>query len=184
MASNQQLADLLERETIANAPAIIQAFNQLGADPAIGFTLAACLAVVENESSGENVWGHDPWNQREFPKGEAHPPGPPVDPVTQETYTRYKLLRDQGYQPQGCGPCQLTSPDLQVAAERAGGCWIPIHNCYVGFGYLRRLFMAYQGAAGGFAAYNGSGPAAVAYAARAVQWTARWQQLINDLEHA
>jgi hypothetical protein len=184
VVSDQQLLSLLERETIANGPAIIQAFNQLGAEPAVGFTLAACLAVVENESSGENVWGHDPWNEGAYPKGEAHPPGPALDPVTQESYTRYKLLRDQGLQPQGCGPCQLTSTDLQVAAERAGGCWIPVHNCYIGFGYLRRLFVAHQAAAGGFAAYNGSGPAAAVYAGRAMAWTARWQALINDLEHA
>ena len=179
--TSSQLAELLQEHTVSNGLAIVHAFNHVGADPHVGFDLAACIAVIENESGGENVWGHDPWNQAAYPKGPAHPAGPPVDPVTQDNYTAYKLLRNEGRQPQGCGPCQLTSEGLQVAAERAGGCWLPIFNCQVGFEYLKELFVEHGSAAAGFSSYNGSGPAAEEYGARAIVLQDQWQTRINEL---
>ena len=179
--TSSQLAELLSEHAVANGLAIVHAFNAVGHDPATGFDLAACVAVIVNESGGENVWGHDPWNPAAYPKGPAHPAGPAVDPVTHASYTAYRLLVDEGRQPQGCGPCQLTDPGLQRVADGYGGCWLPIHNCHAGFQFLRGLFTREGNPGAGFEAYNGSGPAAVAYAQRAVQEQAVWQARINAL---
>jgi len=158
--------------TLENPHTILSAFQHVGAVPAIGFTLAACCAMVELESGGRMVWGHDPWDEVAYPRGLALP----ADLVN---YHAYRAARNAGRQPQGCGITQLTSAGLQVEAERAGGCWEPFYNCLIGFRFLRDLFVHHGSPAAGFTAYNGSGPAAVAYGQRAAALQADWQSRFN-----
>lgn len=166
--------------TLENAATIVSAFDHVGPDPRVGFDLAAACAMVELESGGAHVWGHDPWNAVEYPKGIALPPSLNGSPVTEADYHAYKAKRNGRMQPQGCGITQLTSPVLQIAAERAGGCWVPFYNCRVGFGFLLALFREHGSAIAGFTAYNGSGPAAVAYGEKAVGIMGGWQARFNQ----
>lgn len=166
-------------ETLSSAHTIVSAFDHVGAAAHVGFTLAACCAMVEKESGGRMVWGADPWNAAAYPRGLALPASLSETPVTEANYAAYRDRRNAGLQPQGCGITQLTSPSLQIQAERAGGCWVPFYNCVVGFHFLRGLFVAHQSPLAGFTAYNGSGPAAAAYAAQAVALMKGWQARIN-----
>jgi hypothetical protein len=166
-------------KTLQNASTTLSALNHVTGDPKVGFDLAACCAMVQNESGGRMVWGHDPWDSGMYPKGLALPVALEGATVSQHDYTAYKARRNGGMQPQGCGITQLTSAGLQVDAERAGGCWVPFYNCLIGFRFLKGLFVAHGSALAGFTAYNGSGPAAQAYGERAVELQAGWQQRLN-----
>jgi hypothetical protein len=120
-------------------------------------TIQRCCALLLNESSGGyNIYGHEGpcpelWGQ----------------PVTEQNYQVYKAARNRGEGNNGVGPTQLTATGFQVEAENLGGCWNPLYNMDVGFHFLHELIERY-GVWGGFRSYNGSGPAAEAYADRAV----------------
>ena len=137
--------------------------------------LSRCLAMLENESGGRNIFGADPWDPAAYPLGSALPAEWHEAEVTQHRYTIYKMRRRAGLQPNGVGPCQLTDPGEQIAAEHAGGCWIPLHNMAVGFTFLHELIKINGSPWAGFRSYNGSGPAAEAYANRAMERAAIWQ---------
>lgn len=178
------MTDAIEVEvlrTLDNAHVIISAFDHLGPNPKVGFSLAACCAIVEKESGGRMIWGADPWDEAAYPKGIALDSSLNEKPVTELNYHAYKARRNSGLQPQGCGITQLTYPALQVEAEKAGGCWVPFYNCLVGFRYLRDLFVTHGSAQAGFAAYNGTGPAAVEYGDLAVALADSWQARFNKL---
>ena len=157
-----------------NAHDIVSAYNHVGRDAAVSFDLAACCAMVQQESGGRMIWGADPWDRAAYPKGLALPVELQEQPVTEADYHVYRGRRNAGMQPQGCGIAQLTSPSLQVAAEHAGGCWVPFYNARVGFQFLRGLFAHHGGPVAGFAAYNGSGPAAQAYGERVAALRSEW----------
>jgi hypothetical protein len=172
---NQQI-EIIGRE-LQNANAIVSAFLAVGADTPCGFTLASVCATVEDESGGENVFGGDPWDSEQYPRGAALPVAWHETPVTRWKYTYYKLRRNRGMQPNGVGPGQLTSVSLQLEAERCGGCWRPEPNLIVAFHYLKQLFQITGSAEFGYQRYNGSGPEALAYGSRLMglrsQWTDR-----------
>jgi hypothetical protein len=148
----------------------------LKASRAVGLDLSYCCALLEMESGGRNIFGGDPWNPREYPKGAALPVSWSETPVTRAKYTYYKLRRNRGMQPNGVGPCQLTSAGVQMLAEDKGGCWKPLHNMEIGFGLLKRL-ITINGKFMGYQEYNGSGPAAEAYARNATGLQIQWHNL-------
>jgi hypothetical protein len=160
MTRDQKLAQFIADWGIANAADCVAAHNRIGLD------LSDCLAMLENESGGRNIFGADPG-------GYALPRAWFDTTVTRAKYTVYKIRRNFGMTPNGVGPCQLTSTGLQKEAEHAGGCWKPRYNMEVGFEFLKQL-QAEHGQQGGFAAYNGSGPAAEAYGERAMERAATW----------
>jgi hypothetical protein len=155
-----ELAKLIGAYGIGNAEAIVLAQAASPQRP----HLSQCLAMIENESGGLNVFGSEgtacpvEWYDRE---------------VNHARYTVYRERRDAGGSPNGVGPTQITDTALQVEAQRLGGCWVPQLNCDVGFHFLHGLMVDY-GTEGGYRAYNGSGPAADAYAERAMRWEAIW----------
>jgi hypothetical protein len=161
------LIQLITEYGIANADAAIQASREPNRP-----TLPRCLALLENESAGRNIFGAE---------GTACPPEWYEQEVTQHRYTIYKLRRNQGLTPNGVGPTQLTDPSLQIAAEHAGGCWIPLHNMQVGFATLHKLIEQLGSPFEGFRAYNGTGPAAQAYALRACERTQIWEDRLEPL---
>lgn len=161
---NQQLAQLISDYGIANADACLQATQEHNRP-----TLPRALALLENESAGRNIFGDE---------GGACPPEWLEQEVTQHRYTIYKARRDAGDAPNGVGPTQLTDPGLQIAAERAGGCWIPLHNMQVGFATLHQLIET-SDLWEGYRRYNGSGPAADAYADRAVERARIWEDRLH-----
>lgn len=123
----------------------------------VGLPLA--LAVLMQETGGgRNVFGHDADHLGPCP-------GYGWGEVTKAKYLAFRHLRDTQHRSNGVGPMQLTSPSLQDEADKVGGCWIPQHNIAVGLHYLHDLIKRHHGLEAGVTAYNGSGPAAEAYAA-------------------
>ena len=124
--------------------------------------LAASLLIQES-GGGRNVYGHDPTI---FSGGPGH--GQPNE-VTEANYKEYLRLRGAKGEGgmQGVGPCQLTWWSYQDEADNLGGCWDPLTNMKVGFGRLADNIRRY-GMHPGIKAYNGSGPAADAYATEVI----------------
>jgi hypothetical protein len=144
---------------------------------AAGLSLAAACALLDQESGGgHNVWGHDRVTVA---------PGTYVmgAEVTEQAYRAYRAALAAGRAgQQGVGPCQLTARDFQDAADRLGGCWLPIPNMRVGFGLLANYarlwpladaFRAYNGGAGNRA--HGSNVNADRYSDDAMARFERWQ---------
>lgn len=173
MTRDQQIEQLITDYGIANADAIVQAHQQPNRP-----TLARCLALLENESGGRNVFGAE---------GTACPAEWYEQEVTQHRYTIYKLRRDQGLTPNGVGPTQLTDPTYQQDADQRGGCWIPLHNLEVGLGLLHALITRNASTdhptpddvETGYREYNG-GPtpndASINYALRATERAHIWER--------
>jgi hypothetical protein len=154
-------AVIARRAGIRNALAVVQEAH------AAGVPVSLALAVVEQESGGRNVFGHDPTS--------SVPAGWKGGRVTRARYLQYKRNRASGGM-QGVGPFQLTWWEFQDRADLMGGCWVPRNNIRVGLQILRAN-IAKHGRFAGIAAYNGSGDAAQNYArsveARASVWRRR-----------
>jgi hypothetical protein len=164
---DSDLANLLAVNGIQRATDVIAIATSIGLD------LAAACAMLEMESAGGfNVWGHDAVDT-----GGCYIKGAPV---TQADYLAYKARRAQ-LGCQGVGPCQLTFYALQDQADAMGGCWDWAVNCQVGFGVLANNIRT-LGLHEGFARYNGSGPAAEAYADAAMVKYLRWQARFSGVD--
>lgn len=169
LGRDRRVFNLLEGHGIHNAEAVIEAEHQQYRP-----TLARCLAMLENESGGANIFGADPG-------GTALPRVWYNTAVTHDKYKVYLKRRHEGLTPNGVGPCQLTAAFLQDAADKRGGCWVPKHNMEVGFAFLHGLILR-RGVFGGFESYNGSGPAAVAYANRAMARAEAWETRLKAIK--
>ena len=132
----------------------------------------AC-ALVEQESSFRNVFGHDP----------VHNPIPKGSRVTRESYERYRALRDAGLGAQGVGVTQLTFPPFQDRADELGGCWEVRNQLRVGYEVLAEA-VARHGVRGGLAAYNAGSPTSAAgldYARRVLERRRRWKLVLAQV---
>lgn len=119
---------------------------------AAGIPVALAFAMLEQESGGRNVYGHDA----------VRNPAVKGGPVTKANYAAYKADRKRGLGMQGVGPLQLTWWATQDKADAMGGCWRPRINIRCGFQTLKADIDAH-GEVAGIAAYNGSGPKAAQY---------------------
>jgi hypothetical protein len=135
-----------------------------------GITVPLACALVEQETgSCRNVYGHDPVANR-APKGGK---------VTRHNYKNVYLPdRRRGLGMQGVGPLQLTWYATQDRADQLGGCWKVSVNLRVGFATLASLIKAY-GYRNGIKRYNGSGPAADAYAASVIARHKKWHKRLT-----
>lgn len=166
---DRQILHLLESHGIQNAETAIIVEHEKDRP-----TLARCLALLENESGGANIFGADPG-------GTALPRQWYDTGVTESKYRVYLKRRHEGMTPNGVGPCQLTNPTEQDRADRMGGCWKVDPNMKVGFAMLHNLIETY-GVFEGFRRYNGSGQAAVLYALRAVSRAKIWEQRLAQIK--
>ncbi len=111
----------------------------------------ACALTLNESSGGYNVYGR-----------EGSTPALYGAEVTKANYKEY-LAHVAAEGRNGVGPTQLTLAGYQADADKLGGCWNPLFNCEVGFRLLHEL-IEIHGVWGGAMRYNGSGPAAEAYA--------------------
>lgn len=165
---DRKVIRLIEQHGISNAETAVEVEHQHYRP-----TLARCLALLENESSGRNIFGADPG-------GTALPRAWYDTEVTEQKYKVYLQRRHEGLTPNGVGPCQLTDPFEQDAADRRGGCWKVKPNMEVGFAFVHGLILRY-GPFEGFRHYNGSGPAAFAYAERAMARAKAWEARLGAI---
>ena len=141
----------------------IRAAKQAGLD-----LPAACVMLMAETGGGRMVWGSDA-----VQTGGTYAKG---GPVTQANYLAYRAALKAGKAGrQGVGDTQLTSSEFQDRGDQLGGCWDPYANQLSGFTGLASRISRY-GTRNGFRAYNGSGPAAEAYAAKRMAEYAVWQQ--------
>ena len=135
-----------------------------------GLPLPLACALVEQESSFRNVFGHD-GVQNPITKGGR---------VTRASYERYRGFRDQGLGAQGVGVTQLTFPPFQDRADDLGGCWKVRNQLRVGYEVLAEA-IARHGVRGGLATYNAGNPASPAgraYAKKVLEHERRWRQTL------
>lgn len=131
--------------------------------------VSIAFALIEQESNFRNVFGHDPVKMPEgVEKGSI---------VTKTKYIKYKKKR-YANGAQGVGPAQLTYAGYQDQADRLGGCWKPRYNIEVAFKAISSL-IAEKGKFEGIRSYNGSGPAAVAYANSVIAKQEKWHRIIS-----
>jgi soluble lytic murein transglycosylase-like protein len=134
-----------------------------------GVPVSLLCAFLTQESNFSNVFGHDA--VRNPIKGGK---------VTKARYLAYRHYRDAGYGMQGVGPCQLTWIGFQQQADRLGGCHIPRHNIRVGAELIRSLLRAHPGNEhAAIARYNGTGPAAEAYADSVLHLQKTWHERLT-----
>lgn len=151
-------------------PALIVRLRKLGCPYPIrliteagkfGLSVPLACSLVVQESAWENIFGHDP---TVFVGAGA---------VTENSYHAYSAEAERTGQVQGVGVVQLTYRAYQLEADKIGGCWVIACQMQIGFGVLAENIRR-DGLHAGVAAYNGSGPAAEAYAdeviARAVTY--------------
>lgn len=135
-----------------------------------GLPLALACALVEQESSFRNVFGHDAV-ANPIAKG---------SPVTRASFEQYRTFRNQGLGPQGVGVTQLTFPPFQDEADALGGCWKVRNQLRVGYRVLAEAISAH-GVRGGLATYNAGNPSSSAgleYAAKVLTRRRRWKQVL------
>lgn len=136
----QQLADaryahIARKYGMQNSLRTLWEARKLGIGPSVA------IAVLEQESGGKNIFGHDPTIFVGAGK------------VTKSKYLAYRRLRGHSLM-QGVGPMQLTWWEYQDEADRLGGCWKTKYNIRVGLMLLARLIDVY-GERKGLAVYNG-----------------------------
>jgi Transglycosylase SLT domain len=117
-----------------------------------GISVSLACALVEQESSFDNVFGHD------------HDPAHPAldNPVRGGAVTeaRYRALRRfvaGGFHSNGVGLTQLTSVGFLDQADAIGGAWKPKHQLRVGFRTVAGHIHHFGDERKGLAAYN-AGP--------------------------
>ena len=170
----QRYADIARRNGIRNAAIAIEEGEREGIGPALA------IAMLEQESSGKNVWGHDPtifvggWDAKNRKFWTTDPDRKGY--VNEAGYREYKRQRGSGCNGkcQGVGPMQLTWWSTQDMADREGGCWKPRYNIRIGFRILAGLIRDH-GVFGGLRRYNGSGPRAVQYATSVLTRRTKWR---------
>ena len=125
-----------------NAAAVLAAASRAGVD------LALACALVEKESGGRNVYGHDiggTYSTRDAEvvlDGVTYPRGSDV-PVTEANYARFVALVAAGAKSNGVGPAQITYRGYFPDAERRGlRLWVPEDNLTFGLQILVRHLAA------------------------------------------
>lgn len=133
-----------------------------------GLDLSVACATTQLESNGQHIYGNDPgteWMQ-----------GLDGKPVTKDNYLTFVKPGVYGGKTlNGIGVKQLTSLGLVQAADARGGAWNVQHNCAEGDRFFLELLRQTGSLWQAFMSYNGSGPAAVAYADHAVSVVAQWR---------
>ena len=127
-----------------------------------GILIGSALAMLEMETGipQRNIFGCDHGAGRAF----CH------QRVTKE---RVAALR-RSQLANGVGWTQLTYPPFVAQADREGGAHIPRFQMRVGFSVLRDNYDRLGSVYSMYRAYNGTGPAAEAYANQAIQLRAKW----------
>ena len=136
-----------------------------------GLPFALALALVDQESTFQNIFGCDLGPRDSVPW--CH------QPVTRDRVQALIAHVEGGGISNGVGLTQLTSIDLIQQAEAEGGSHNVVPQCRVGFGHLHDLIERH-GEQVGIGAYNGGeGNPQLDYATSVLGLRDKWQALIN-----
>jgi hypothetical protein len=169
MTARERAADL-RYAAVAKRHGLQNSLRALWEARSAGISPALALAMLEQESGGRNVWGHDPV---QFPKAWMG------KPVKKAHYLEYRKNRRAGrWGMQGCGPMQLTWWEFQDGADDLGGCWVVKYNLRYGYRRLRDL-IALHGLWTGVQRYNGSGPMSERYVREVQEKYEKWHKRLH-----
>jgi hypothetical protein len=136
-----------------------------------GLPFALALALVDQESTFQNIFGCDLGSRDTVPW--CH------QPVTRDRVQALIAHVEGGGTSNGVGLTQLTSIDLIQRAEAEGGAHNVVPQCRVGFGHLHDLIERH-GEQVGIGSYNGGeGNPQPDYATSVLALRDKWQALIN-----
>lgn len=153
---------------IAADHGLVNSLRALWEARAAGISPSLALAMLEQESGGKNVFGHDPTIF--VGAGE----------VTKAKYLAYRAKRRASGNRlmQGVGPLQLTWWEFQDGADALGGAWVVKYN--LRYGYRRLADLIKQNGKGlGVERYNGSGAAAQAYRRSVLAREDKWHKRLH-----
>lgn len=128
---------------------------------------AACCALLEMESNGRNVFGHDVGGALSGYPG----------PVTKSAYDIFHwMVFDQGMTSNGVGPCQITwkgfFPEMEAQGLKP---WRPEDNMFYGFSLMKQYRRGHTWVEAG-KRYNGSTQYGAEFAARVKLWQKRFAE--------
>jgi len=130
-----------------------------------GLPFFAACALLEKESGGKNVYGHD--------KGGALAGFPGVVNAGNFEVFRW-LVFDKGQTSNGVGPCQITFKGFFVDMESQGlKPWSPHDNMLYGFRLLKRHYDAGGSWVAAGTAYNGARSYGVDLDRKVTEWKKR-----------
>lgn len=130
-------------------------------------SFAACCALLEMESNGRNVFGHD--------AGGALSGYPGT--VNKSNYDVFRwMVVDQGMPSNGVGPCQITWWPFFAEMEAKGlKPWRPEDNMLFGFGLMKTYRRGNTWEEAG-RRYNGSPVYGKRFAAKVKEWQKRFAE--------
>lgn len=124
---------------------------------------SAC-ALMEKESMGKNVYGHDAGGALS---------GYPHD-VDESNFKVFMHLINTGHKSNGVGPAQITwkgfFPDMVRKGLKA---WVPVDNMYYGFTLLMGYYNTSKSWSAAGTKYNGSGQYGADFNKKVVAWKKR-----------
>ena len=165
--------DIIAAQGVQNADAIVRAAV------AVGLEVAIAAAIIEKESNGANIYGHDVggvFSTTALGK-------PPGNTVTEENFREFRRrIAQPGSISNGVGPAQITWPGYFPDAESKGfKLWLPEDNIRFGLG----LFAAHLRGSGSIvdagAAYNGALQYGIDLAGMVGEWRQRLAGASNDV---
>lgn len=157
-------ASIIAHNGLQNASKIVSAAHQAG------LGLPAACALMQSESGGRNVYGHD--------EGGALSGYPEVPNKSNYLVFRW-LIDNQGYLANGVGPAQITSLGLLDQMELQGlRPWRARDNMLFGFRLLQGYFKVKHTWRYAGTRYNG----AEEYGDRLADRVERWTKLLKPAE--
>lgn len=139
----------------------------------VGIPLPVACALLNMESMGMNIYGHD------FGGAMSAPAGREIRVTRKNWLTFRHLVLDLGHTSNGVGPCQITwsgwFPDMAKKGLRP---WRALDNMVEGFGILKSHFAASHSWQNAAQTYNGTGPAAVKYGEDFMVKLAMWEHVL------
>lgn len=130
-----------------------------------GIPFWAACALLDKESGGRNVYGHD--------RGGALSGFP--DEVDRSNYRVFRWLVENGQTSNGVGPCQITWPGHFSAMSVKGlRPWVPLDNMIYGFTLLREHYDKHGTWREAGTAYNGAESYGLDFVAKCNEWRDRF----------
>lgn len=137
----------------------------------MGVPLYAAFALMQMESGGQNIFGHDVGGMF---SGLA---------VTEDRYITMTRAVANGHKSNGVGPLQLTYSGFFPDAEHQGyNLWIPLDNFKYGFKLLMSFYIRYGTWQKAGAKYNGSDSYGVLFNQRVNTWLERLKAAQPDVK--
>ncbi|MBB2959514.1 hypothetical protein [Pseudoclavibacter helvolus] len=164
--------DIIAAQGVQNADAIVRAAV------AVGLEVAIAAAIIEKESNGANIYGHDVGGVFSTTGR-----GKPADNlVTESNFRDFTRRVANGETSNGVGPAQITWPGyFPDAASKGFRLWLPEDNIRFGLGIFASHLRGSGSIVDAGAAYNGARQYGIDLAGMVGEWRGRLAGASNDV---